>query len=91
MHTHVNRHLVRHCKTFAAHSALEWPFSCVGEPVGAHCAHLGECLATVGANVGLLARVDPGVTPQSPCCGETLRTVSALVWPLSCVSAHVLL
>jgi len=44
----------------------------VGEPVGAHRAHLGESLPAIWANVRLLARVDPGVTPQSSCCGETL-------------------
>lgn len=91
MHTHVNCHLVCHCKTFAAHCALEWPLSCVGEPVGAHCTHLGESLTTIWANMRLLASVHPGVTPQSSCCGETLRAVSALVRSLSCVSAHVLL
>lgn len=91
MHTHVNRHLVCHCKTFATHGALEWPFSCVSEPVGAHCAHLGESLTTIWANVWLLAGVNPGVAPQSSCCGETLGTVSALVRSLSCVSTHVLL
>lgn len=72
MHTHVNCYLVCHCETFATHCALEWPFPCVGEPVGAHCPHLGESLATIRANVRLLAGVNPGVTPQSSCCGETL-------------------
>lgn len=72
MHTHVNCHLVRHCESFATHCALERPFSSVGEPVGAHCTHLGERFTTVWANMRLLAGVDPGVTPQSSCCGETL-------------------
>ncbi len=63
----------------------------MGEPVGAHCTHLGESLATIWANMWLLPGVNPGVTPQSSSCGETLRAVSALVRSLSCVSAHVLL
>lgn len=91
VHTHVDRDLVRHCKTFAAHGALERPLARVGEPVGAHCTYLGEALPAVGADVGLLARVDPGVTPQSPRSGEALRAVGALVGSLPRVGAHVLL
>lgn len=68
MHTHVNGYLVCHRKTFTTHCALEWPFSRVREPVGAHCTHLGESLATIWANVWLLTGVNPGVTPQSSCC-----------------------
>lgn len=80
-----------HREAFSAHCALERPFSRVGESVCAHCTHLGESLAAVRANMRLLASVNPGVTPQSACCGETLGTVSALIGPLSRVSAHVLL
>lgn len=72
MHTHVNCDFVRHSKSLATHCALEWPLSCVGEPVGAHRAHLGEGLTAVGANVRFLSCVNPGVTPQPSCCGETL-------------------
>lgn len=72
VHAHVNGHLVRHCETFAAHCALERPFSRVGEPVGAHCAHLGESFAAIWANVWLLAGVNPGVAPQSSRRRETL-------------------
>lgn len=91
MHAHVNGYLVCHSKTFATHGALEGPLSRVGESVRAHRPHLGESLAAVGADMRLLAGVNPGVTPQPSRCGETLRAVSALVGPLSCVSAHVLL
>lgn len=58
--------------------------------MGAHGAHLGESFSTIWANMWLLTRVNPGVTPQSARRGETLRTVSALVGPLPRVSAHVL-
>lgn len=91
MHAHVDCYLVCHCKTFAAHCALERPFSCVRQPVGAHCTHLGESLATIRADMRLLPGVNPGVTPQSSRCGKTLGTVGALIGSLSCVSAHVLL
>lgn len=91
VHAHVNRYLVSHCETFAAHRALERPLSRVCESVRAHRPHLGERLATIWANVRLFARVNPGVAPQSSCCGETLRAVRALVGSLSCVCAHVLL
>lgn len=79
-----------HCETFAAHCALERPLSRVGESVCAHGPHLREGLAAVWTHVRLLASVNPGVTPQPSCCGETLGTVSTLIWPLSCMSAHML-
>lgn len=91
MHAHVNCYFVCHREAFAAHGALERPLSCVGEPVGTHGAHLRESLPTVWADVWLLARVNPGVTPQSSRCGETLRAMGTLVGPLPRVSAHVLL
>lgn len=90
MHTHVNRHLVRHGETFSTHRALERPLPRVGEPVGAHCSHLGESFTAVGTNVRLLSSVNPGVAPQASCGGEALGAVGALVRSLPCVCAHVL-
>lgn len=62
----------------------------MGEPVGAHCTHLGESFTTVRTNMWLLSSVNPGVAPQASCGGETLGAVGALVWSLPCVCAHVL-
>ena len=91
MHAHVLRYLAGHREPFATDSAFEWPLTCVGEPMGPHSSHLGESFPTVWTDVGLLARVDPHVTSQTSCCGETLGTLRALIWPLSCMGTYMLL